>query len=129
MPPPKTVFRDHILARTHKSMMNRCYLTSTAKFKRYGARGISVWEPWHDRITFCFAIDALLGPRPEGHTLDRIDNNGDYAEWNVRWATAKQQAENRRKHDRFGARNSMFGRRGENAPNRNHDSKGRFSHV
>jgi hypothetical protein len=78
-----------------KTMMARCYNTNHAKYHRYGGRGIAVCADWHDAATCVAAIEALLGPRPDGFTLDRINNNGDYAPGNVRWASAKTQNANR----------------------------------
>lgn len=71
----------------------RCTDPRNHNFKRYGARG----------IRFCFTtfeqFFAELGPRPVGKSVDRINNDGHYAPGNVRWATPKEQAGNRRKHD------------------------------
>lgn len=75
-------------------MKKRCYNTHYEGYYRYGGRGIQVSEQW--RTSFeTFLAD--VGPRPgPGYTLDRIDVDGNYASGNVRWATAQQQARNRR---------------------------------
>ena len=77
-------------------MIARCENPSDHKYADYGARGIRVCDCWHDIRLFAEDIDRILGERPDGHTLDRVDNDGDYEPGNVRWATALQQALNRR---------------------------------
>jgi hypothetical protein len=77
-----------------RSMMSRCYNPNTAKFYAYGARGISVCERWHDFRLFY----EDMGDPPEGLTLERVDNNGDYCPANVIWADNLTQRHNRRAH-------------------------------
>lgn len=77
------------------SMKDRCLNPRYHKWKDYGGRGISVAPEWlHDFAAFY----KHIGPRPStDYSIDRINNDGDYAPGNVRWATRKQQAANKRK--------------------------------
>src|SRR5215469_10968047 len=75
----------------------RCHNPDAHNYKWYGARGIAVYEPWRtDAGALIAYIEEHLGPRPEGCSLDRIDNDGDYAPGNIRWATRAVQVSNRR---------------------------------
>lgn len=75
-------------------MIDRCYNPNIPSFSNYGGRGIIVCERWrHDFAAFL----ADVGPRPSpAHSIDRIDNDGNYEPGNVRWATKHQQMRNTR---------------------------------
>ena len=75
------------------SMKQRCLNPNSKDYANYGGRGISVCDSWQDSFQQFFED---MGIRPEGTTLDRMDNDGNYEPGNCRWATAKEQNSNRR---------------------------------
>lgn len=86
----------HFLYGIWVGMRQRCFNPSDAKYVRYGARGITVYEPWrHDFKAFAQYVEAELGERPPGTSLDRINNDGNYEPDNLRWATATEQSRNK----------------------------------
>ena len=77
-----------------RGIIQRCTNTKSPGYARYGARGISVCCRWRDNFP-AFMLD--IGTRPSAkHSIDRIDNDGNYEPSNCRWATKKQQERNKR---------------------------------
>ena len=76
--------------------IQRCSNNKNISWANYGGRGISVCEEWRRDFG---AFLSCVGKRPSSrHSLDRIDNDGNYEPGNVRWATHSQQMFNRRKY-------------------------------
>lgn len=77
-----------------RSMKQRCYNPKTNRYKKYGGRGITVCDEWKDNFQ-SFYDWAMSNGYSDDLSIDRIDPNGNYESNNCRWATAKQQANNR----------------------------------
>lgn len=86
----------HPLFHTWENMRRRCYDKDNTQYKDYGGRGIYIAEEWKYDF-WKFLTD--MGERPEGRSLDRIDNDGPYRKDNCRWATSLEQNRNSRKYN------------------------------
>lgn len=90
----------HPLYYTWCNMKARCHASKCKAYYLYGARGIKVCQRWRvgengEHPFVCFITD--MGPKPTAkHSIDRINNDGDYEPSNCRWATPTQQVNNRR---------------------------------
>lgn len=75
----------------------RCFNPNSPAFRNYGGRGISIYDPWKDNyVAFRDYILETLGPRPDGMSIDRVDNNKGYEPGNLKWSSDSEQNRNRR---------------------------------
>ena len=84
---------DTSIHNTWMDMRRRCYKKYRRDYNRYGGRGIRVCKEWKDSFEQFYKD---MGDPPEGHTLDRIDNDGNYCKENCKWSTVKEQSRNKR---------------------------------
>lgn len=79
--------------RAWHSMKQRCLNPNCSRWDKYGGRGIAICQIWLDSFE---AFLADMGPRPsQDHSIDRVDNDGDYEPGNCRWATRSEQQRNK----------------------------------
>lgn len=79
-----------------KRMKQRCSSPKHPRYTDYGGRGIKVCPEWfQDYQSFYDYVSKLPHFDEPGYTLDRLNNDGNYEPGNVRWATAKEQAQNK----------------------------------
>jgi len=98
--------RHHPLYGLWDSVKGRVRGRNERNRRNYTDRGITIYPRWEDDAeAFIAYILKVLGPKPTPHekegaySLDRIDNDGNYEPGNLRWATAKTQANNRRRRE------------------------------
>jgi hypothetical protein len=80
-----------------RNMKARIFNQNHKEYSNYGGRGITMHPDWiNDYPAFRDWLEANLGSCPEGHSLDRINNEGNYVPGNLRWASPLVQTHNRR---------------------------------
>lgn len=92
----------HPLYNIWKSMKSRCLNPNDKDYEGYGGRGITMNPDWVDVKKYIEDIESVLGKRPDGMTIDRLDNNKGYYIDNLRYANASQQNINKRYNNKLG---------------------------
>lgn len=89
--------------RTWLRIKQCCFNEKNEAYPDYGGRGITMYEPWRDDYQrFLDDVHAEIDRRPgRTHSIDRINNDGNYEPGNIRWATSEQQSRNRRSTRRY----------------------------
>ena len=90
---------EHPLYITWSNVFQRTTNSNHPRFCDYGGRGITLHPDWLDSRTFIRQVVEEIGERPEGMTLDRIDNDDGYKPGNIRWATGSEQQSNCRRRN------------------------------
>lgn len=80
---------------TWQCMKTRCYNEKHSKYRHYGGRGITICDDWRNDFERFYAD---MGPRPAGHSIDRINNDGNYEPSNCRWVPRAAQNANTRQN-------------------------------
>lgn len=85
----------------HRAVLTRCYSSTHNKYPNYGGRGITVCDRWREPAPQGF-LNFLedMGERPEGMSIDRVDNNLGYSKENCRWVDSSTQSYNQRRSKR-----------------------------
>ena len=89
---PGENLKTHRTYRIWYAMRQRCFYTKHHAWDKYGGRGIKVDERWHDFAAF---VEDMGHPPSDLHSIDRIDNDGNYCKANCRWALPFEQNANR----------------------------------
>lgn len=77
------------------AIIQRCTTAACPGYKHYGGRGITICDRWRESFELFFSD---MGQRPKGHSIDRIDVNGNYEPSNCRWTTHREQMQNTRRN-------------------------------
>ena len=82
---------------SYRSMKNRCLCKTDKNYPRWGGRGIKICDRWLEKPDGFKNFIEDMGRRPDGTTLDRVDNSKGYSPDNCRWATPHEQMANTRR--------------------------------
>lgn len=91
---------NHYLYTTWAKMINRCRNVNYTGYKDYGGRGISVCDEWKGDFGFWKFVEEMGERHSEKHSVDRINNDGNYCKENCRWADNHEQHGNKRNNNK-----------------------------
>lgn len=86
---------DHPLFKTYENMHERCELKSRRGYEKYAEKGIKVCGRWSGKGGFKHFVEDMGDKPSDGYSIDRVNNTRGYEPSNCKWATAKEQANNR----------------------------------